>query len=207
MFSQKKILASLCFCLSAAQPAFAIENPVDTLPKADTPPIATDTPVTVEKERTVSPQVQKVLSTVIHPESFGIQGAKAIPFDEVAAFFAPYANKDITIGELIVLSRKVTDLYQRRGYPLSFCYIPIQDFKARVIKVIVIEGYVSGVTIEGNPGKTEQKIRDIANHLLAEKPLTQKTLDRYTNMLSLLPGLKKRAPWVPPAAGASVASS
>ena len=115
MFSQKHILVCLGFCLSAASPAFAIENPVDTLPKADTPPVSPDTPVTVEKERTVSPQVQKVLSTVIHPESFGIQGAQAIPFEEVAAFFAPYANKDITIGELIVLSRKVTDLYQRRA--------------------------------------------------------------------------------------------
>lgn len=190
MFSQKHILVCLGFCLSAASPAFAIENPVDTLPKADTPPVAPDTPVTVEKERTVSPQVQKVLSTVIHPESFGIQGAQAIPFEEVAAFFAPYANKDITIGELIVLSRKVTDLYQRRGYPLSFCYIPVQNFNAKVIKVIVIEGWVSGVTIEGNAGKTEQKIHDIADHLLTEKPLTQKTLERYTNMLSLLPGLK-----------------
>src|SRR5690606_22492678 len=147
MFRPKHILVCLGFCLSATSPAIAIENPVDTLPKADTPPIAPDTPVTVEKERTVSPEVQKVLSTVIHPESFGIHGAKAIPFEEVAAFFAPYANKDITIGELIVLSRKVTDLYQRRGYPLSFCYIPVQDFNARVIKVIVIEGYVSGVTI------------------------------------------------------------
>lgn len=171
----------------------AVENPVDTLPKAEAPKTRPQAEVQVEKQTQISPEVQKILETEVQPASFGIYGVKAVPFEEVSAFFAPYANKKITIAKIIELSNQVTAFYQQRGLPLSFCYIPAQNFNEPVITVVVIEGHIGSVKIEGNPGATEGKIREIIQPLLTEKPLTRATMERYTTMLGLLPGLKIQA--------------
>ncbi|MCB5184140.1 hypothetical protein LG201_02860 [Methylobacillus gramineus] len=173
--------------------SLAVENPVDTLPKAEMPKIRPQTEVNVETQITVSPEVQKVLDTEVQPQSFGIYGVKALPFEEVSAFFSPYANKKVTIAQIIELSRKVTEFYQQRGLPLSFCYIPAQNFNENIIKVVVIEGHVNSVKVEGNPGAAEEKIREIVAPLLTEKPLTRDAMERYTTMLGLLPGLRVQA--------------
>ncbi|MCB5187677.1 hypothetical protein LG200_06615 [Methylobacillus caricis] len=173
--------------------SLAVENPVDTLPKAEVPSIKPGAEVNVQQKAAISPEVQKILDTQIQPLSFGIYGVKAVPFEEVSAFFAPYTHKKITIAQLIELSRKVTDYYQQRGLPLSFCYIPAQNFNEKIIKVVVIEGHVNSVKIEGNPGASEEKIREVVAPLLGEKPLTRDTMERYTTMLGLLPGLKIQA--------------
>lgn len=171
----------------------AVENPVDTLPKAEAPKTRPQAEVQVEKQTQISPEVQKILETEVQPASFGIYGVKAVPFEEVSAFFAPYANKKITVAKIIELSNQVTAFYQQRGLPLSFCYIPAQNFNEPVITVVVIEGHIGSVKIEGNPGATEGKIREIIQPLLTEKPLTRPTMERYTTMLGLLPGLKIQA--------------
>lgn len=173
--------------------SYAVENPVDTLPKAEAPRTRPQAEVQVEQKSGISPEVQKILATEVQPASFGIYGVKAVPFEEVSAFFAPYANKKITIAKIIELSNQVTEFYQKRGLPLSFCYIPAQNFNEPIIKVVVIEGHIGSVKIEGNPGATEGKIREIIAPLLAEKPLTRPTMERYTTMLGLLPGLKIQA--------------
>lgn len=171
----------------------AVENPVDTLPKADVPKTRPNAKVEVEQQSGISAEMQKVLDTEVQPSSFGIYGVKAVPFEEVSAIFAPYANKKVTIARIIELSREVTQYYQSRGLALSFCYIPTQNFNDPIIKVIVIEGHVSSVKFEGNPGATEAKLREIVAPILAEKPLTRATMERYSTMLGLLPGLKIQA--------------
>ena len=172
---------------------YAVENPVDTLPKAETPKTRPQAEVQVETKQEISPELQRLMATEVQPASFGIYGVKAVPFEEVSAFFAPYANKRLTIGKIVELSNQVTQFYQQRGLPLSFCYIPAQNFTEPIIKVIVIEGHIGSVKIEGNPGATEEKIREITAPLLAEKPLTRTTMERYTTMLGLLPGLRIQA--------------
>lgn len=178
-----------------AMAAYSNENPVETLPKTDIPASRIpETQISIPpSDQSQSAEATRILNTVVRPEGFGISGVKAIPFKDISEIFAPYANKSITIGDLIKLSKKATDLYQQRGYPLSFAYIPIQDFKAKMIRVVVIEGYVNSIQIDGNPAKSEAKVREIAGHLLSERPLTQATLERYTSMLALLPGLKIKA--------------
>lgn len=184
----------LILSLSLVHPSIgAVENPVDTLPKADTPKTRPNAKVEVEQQSGVSPEVQKVLDTEVQPTSFGIYGVKSVPFEEVSAIFAPYANKKVTIARIIELSRKVTEYYQERGLALSFCYVPAQNFNEPIIKVIVIEGHVGSVKFEGNPGATEEKLREIVAPILAEKPLTRATMERYSTMLGLLPGLKIQA--------------
>ncbi|WP_027818259.1 ShlB/FhaC/HecB family hemolysin secretion/activation protein [Paraburkholderia bannensis] len=170
-------------------------NPLDALPQVNAPQKAPNVTVQVQQQ---TPQLQQLLATHITPTSFKVEGVKSIPFDEVVKRFAPLANHDITIGQLIETANDVTKLYQERGYALSFAFVPAQDFAGGVVRITVVEGYVGDVKVTGKPGKLEDKMRAIAAHIVEDRPLRTATFQRYINVLGLLPGLKVKANVPPP---------
>ncbi|MFP3740372.1 POTRA domain-containing protein, partial [Burkholderia sp. SIMBA_019] len=89
--------------------------PLDALPQINAPQKAPNVTVQVQQQ---TPQLQQLLATHLTPTTFKVEGVKSIPFDEVAQRFAPLANHDITIGQLIETANGVTKLYQDRGYAL-----------------------------------------------------------------------------------------
>ncbi|SFA80612.1 Hemolysin activation/secretion protein [Collimonas sp. OK607] len=198
------IAVSSAYCLMASYslPAHADGrsplqgNPADTLPKAEAPPSA---PVTINiQTQAVDPALQNLLASHLTPSRFQIAGVKTLPFDQVAALFAPLANRDTTVAELLAAANKVTQMYQDRGYPLSFAFIPAQSFENNVVVVTVVEGYVKNVKIEGNPGGNEERLKQIAEQLQQERPLRRATFERVAGILSLQPGVKIVANVAPP---------
>jgi hemolysin activation/secretion protein len=187
---------------ATATPAFAqthataVGNPLEALPQIQAPSRAPNVSVQIEPK---AEQLQRLLGTHLTPSKVQIDGVKAIAFAEVASHFSPLVGKDITIGQLVAAANDVTRLYEARGYALSFAFVPAQTFADGVVHVTVVEGYVSKVNIKGNPGGTERKIREIADHVLNERPLKQLTFERYVNALGLLPGVKVAATVQPPA--------
>ncbi|MGF6569504.1 hemolysin activation/secretion protein [Paraburkholderia sp. GAS333] len=170
-------------------------NPLDSLPQVKAPDRGPSVTVQVEQQ---APQLQELLARHLTPTRVQVEGVKSIPFDEVAQRFTPLVGKDITIGELIEVANGVTKLYQERGYALSFAFVPAQSFADGVVRVTVVEGYVSAVKVTGRPGAVEDKIRAIADHIVADRPLRRATFERYINVLGLLPGIKVAANVAPP---------
>jgi hemolysin activation/secretion protein len=180
--------------LLVAQQVNANGNPEDTLPKVESAKAAPSTPVDINRStEVVDPKLNQLLATKLTVENFDIQGVKSIPLEEVNAIYRPYVNQSLSLKEVIELTSKVTKLYANKGYPLSFAYIPAQDFGNHKVTVLVIEGYVGLVSLQGDYGPTESKIRSIVEPMLKEKPLTQKTMERSNSLLSLLPGLAIQA--------------
>ncbi|RDK03573.1 ShlB/FhaC/HecB family hemolysin secretion/activation protein [Paraburkholderia lacunae] len=170
-------------------------NPMDSLPQIKTPDKGPNVTLQVAPQ---APQLQELLARHLTPSRVQVEGVKSIPFDEVAQRFTPLVGKDITIGDLIQVANGVTRLYQDRGYALSFAFIPAQTFEAGVVRVTVVEGYVSAVKVTGKAGAVEDKIRAIADHITADRPLRRVTFERYINVLGLLPGVKVAANVAPP---------
>ncbi|MFM0740505.1 POTRA domain-containing protein [Paraburkholderia xenovorans] len=170
-------------------------NPMDSLPQIKAPDKGPNVTVQVESQ---APQLQELLARHLTPSRVQVEGVKSIPFDEVAQRFTPLVGKDITIGDLIQVANGVTKLYQDRGYALSFAFVPAQTFEDGVVRVTVVEGYVSAVKVTGKAGAVEDKIRAIADHIVADRPLRRATFERYINVLGLLPGVKVAANVPPP---------
>ena len=170
-------------------------NPLDSIPQVNAPDKGPNVTLQVQPQ---APQLQALLATHLTPTRFQVEGVKSIPFDDVAQRFTPLVGKDITIADLIQVADGVTKLYQARGYALSFAFVPAQTFENGVVRVTIVEGYVSEVKITGNPGKEEEKIRAIAEHIRADRPLRHSTFERYINVLGLLPGIKVAANVPPP---------
>ncbi|MEC5405591.1 POTRA domain-containing protein [Paraburkholderia sp. MPAMCS5] len=170
-------------------------NPLDALPQIKAPDKGPSVTVQVAPQ---APQLQALLARHLTPTRVQVEGVKSIPFDEVARRFTPLVGKDTTIGDLIEVANGVTKLYQARGFALSFAFIPAQTFEDGVVRVTVVEGYVSAVKITGKAGAVEDRIRAIAAHITADRPLRRATFERYINVLGLLPGVKVAANVPPP---------
>ncbi|AOK29922.1 sugar transporter [Burkholderia singularis] len=169
-------------------------NPLEALPQINTPQRPSVTVQVTPQEQ----QIQTLLARHLTPTSFQVEGVKSIPFAEISQRFTPLVGRDITIGQLIETANGVTKLYQDRGYALSFAFIPAQTFEGGVVRVTVVEGYVSNVKITGRPGAMEPKIRAIAAHITDDRPLHRATFERYVNTFGLLPGLSVKANVAPP---------
>lgn len=171
-------------------------NPLDTLPKleaAPAQPVVTDIQAPSQ-----NPAMQRLLASRITPSRFRIAGVESLPFETVAAEFAPLTNREITIAELLQAAANVTRLYQEKGYPLSFAFVPDQTFKDNIVVVNVVEGYVNDIKIQGNAGASAPRLRKIAEQLKTDRPLSQKSFDRITGILGLQPGMRIKATVRPP---------
>ncbi|KWR88569.1 ShlB/FhaC/HecB family hemolysin secretion/activation protein [Cupriavidus sp. IDO] len=170
-------------------------DPTQTIPKIA--PARPDSSVTVQVER---PQaaMQDLLNARLTPKRFRIEGSKTLPFEEIAAQFLPLANREITVGQLLEAANAVTKIYQERGYPLSFAFVPAQTFENGDVLVTVVEGYVSKVTVKGKPGPAEQRLRKIAEMLQQDRPLRQASFEHYVNVLAQQPGMQVAATVQPP---------
>lgn len=169
---------------------------------AETLPLLRDNQVPeLRSEIQIKPRsnpVDAVMAAKVTPQRFTIEGVKAIPFEEVAAKFAPLAGTTLTVGDLVKVSEEITAMYQKAGYALSFAFIPTQDFAGGVVRVTAVEGHVTKVTVDGDLGNMEPKVRAIAARIMAEKPLKRETFERYVNILGTLPGLTVSASVPPP---------
>ncbi|RQR57429.1 ShlB/FhaC/HecB family hemolysin secretion/activation protein [Burkholderia sp. Bp9126] len=170
-------------------------NPLDALPQINAPKKGPNVTVQVAPQ---APRLQELLSRHLTPTTFQVEGVKSVPFEEISRRFTPLVGKDITIGELIETANGVTKLYQERGYALSFAFVPAQTFDNGVVRVTIVEGYVSDVKVTGKPGAMESKIRAIAAHITADRPLRRATFERYVNTFGLLPGVSVKANVPPP---------
>ncbi|VVE02369.1 ShlB/FhaC/HecB family hemolysin secretion/activation protein [Pandoraea anhela] len=171
-------------------------DPMQSIPKIEAP--KAPAPTIRIQPPTQEDALKALLARKLTPQRFGIEGVKSLPFEQVAGLFAPMAGKEVSIGDLVETANQVTKMYQDAGYLLSFAFVPAQDFGDGFVRVTVVEGYISSTKISGTPGPSEQRLRDIAAHIEAERPLKRATFERYLNLLTLVPGMKIKADVQPP---------
>lgn len=68
---------------------------------------------------------------------------------------APYEGRELTLGQVREAARKITALYQEHGYFLARAYVPAQEVRDGVVEIIVLEGTLGEVLIDGNRYYTE----------------------------------------------------
>ncbi|MEI2415638.1 ShlB/FhaC/HecB family hemolysin secretion/activation protein [Orrella sp. JC864] len=180
---------ALCGANSAWAQGALRGNPVDALPPLERPatpqpPAAPQVPPPTAEQ--AAAQVR--LAQTIVPRHFDVQGVRSIDFAGVQAILEPLAGKQTTVGQLVQEVNRITALYRQAGYPLSFALLQQQNFANGLVVVTVVEGHIGSVRIDGEPGRSQDRLRALAQPLLDEKPLTQATLERQLNLMRQVPG-------------------
>ena len=202
-----RVLASLlCLSLSSAAladtlPSFLNSNetirnlPVPNLPADAYRPSAA--PLQVPDPGATAAQ-PLLMETRINLKTVQIEGGTIYPLNELAEIYKPLIGRQASLAELIEGTRNITRRYQQDGYLLSYAFLPQQNFDDGVARVVLVEGYVRDIQMQGDIGRVKGLLDRLAAKIQAERPLTRKTFERYTTLMSRIPGVTIQAQVPPP---------
>jgi len=128
---------------------------------------------------------------VLHKVRF--EGGTVYPLSELREHYQPLIGHTVSVGELQQFTERLTQRYQRDGYPLSYAYLPPQDLADGRVHVVLVEGYIHGVELVGDIGPAEAYLKQMMARLQAERPLTQEALERFIGLAQRIPGLTVQA--------------
>ncbi|WP_460097814.1 ShlB/FhaC/HecB family hemolysin secretion/activation protein [Pseudomonas sp. H3_C08] len=202
-----RVMASLLFlslssaALADTLPSFLNSNetirnlPVPNLPADAYRPSAT--PVQVPDAGAAAAQ-PLLMDTKIKLQTVQIEGGTLYPLNELAEIYKPLIGRQATLAELIEATRNITRRYQQDGYLLSYAFLPQQNFNEGVARVVLVEGYVRDIQIQGDVGRVKALLDKLAAKIQTERPLTRKTFERYTTLMTRIPGVTIQAQVPPP---------
>lgn len=196
----KLVTIAMLFSLpvSAQMPAFLNSNDVDNALPQPNVPADTYRPSIPSVSISQPQQQQLPLASLIYLKNIQIEGGSVYEFEEIAALFTDLVERTITLGDLLAATEKVTKRYQDDGYALSYAYLPQQNLLDGDIVVTIVEGYISEHQVVGEVGPVEKRILAMAKPLLSERPLKRETFERYTSLMSQIPGVRLVANVEPP---------
>ncbi|MDD3012852.1 MAG: ShlB/FhaC/HecB family hemolysin secretion/activation protein [Candidatus Gastranaerophilales bacterium] len=77
-------------------------------------------------------------------------GSKVIDVSELEKISSGMIGKEVSIEEVLELTKKITGIYKERGYLTSFAYVPPQKIENGVLEIAILEGKVGNIKIQGN---------------------------------------------------------
>ncbi|HWH90091.1 MAG TPA: POTRA domain-containing protein [Pseudomonas sp.] len=202
-----RVLASL-LCLSLSSAAFAdtlpsFLNSNETLRNLPVPNLPADAyrpsaaPLQVPDPGATAAQ-PLLMETRVNLQTVQIEGGTIYPLNELAEVYKPLIGRQASLAELIEATRNITRRYQQDGYLLSYAFLPQQNFDNGVARVVLVEGYVRDIQMQGDIGRVKGLLDRLAAKIQAERPLTRKTFERYTTLMSRIPGVTIQAQVPPP---------
>ncbi|MDD1012918.1 ShlB/FhaC/HecB family hemolysin secretion/activation protein [Pseudomonas rubra] len=129
------------------------------------------------------------------------EGGSIYPLSDLRDNYQSLVNRDVSLGELIDATQRLTQRYQQDGYLLSHAYLPEQDFADGRVRVVLVEGYIDDLELHGEIGPAAAYVEQLVSRLKAERPLTRATFERYVALMSRLPGFSLQARLSPAQAG------
>ncbi len=119
-------------------------------------------------------------------------GSTVYSAEELAPLYADLIGKTVSLTAVYDLARRITERYGSDGFVLSRAIVPPQELspKGAVIRIQVIEGYVSHVEWPPQLSRYRDFFTDYAARIISDRPTNIRTLERYLLLAGDLPGLK-----------------
>lgn len=101
-----------------------------------------------------------------------------------------FVGQPATRTNLKALTQAMTEAYGRSNVALFTIVVPRQDLSTGDLLVLVGEGYLQGVTLEGEvEGRPLKLVKAYAEKLTRERPTSRARLERYLSLIRDIPGL------------------
>lgn len=88
-----------------------------------------------------------------------IKGNTLLSESEIASVISGFHGRELGLLELKEASKKLTELYHKKGYILARAYVPDQNIEDGVVVFQVLQGNIGEIKIEGNKGYSSKFIR------------------------------------------------
>ena len=117
-----------------------------------------------------------------------VTGVRLLPARSVSAAVRPFEGHCLGIRQINGVLKELTLAYVRRGYVAVRAYLPEQDLSQGTLHVSVVEGRLSGITMNGS-GTAESGERQTAFPGLVGKPVNLRDVEQGLEQMSRLPGV------------------
>lgn len=196
------LLLTVSSC-ALADPLPSFLNSNDTIRNLPVPNLPADayrpTAAPLQVPEPGAAQAQPLLmGTKVHIKTVQIEGGTIYPLNELATLYQLLLGRDSSVADLIEATRSITRRYQQDGYLLSYAFLPQQTFENGVARVVLVEGYIKDYQLQGDVGRVKGLLDKLVAKLQAERPLTRKTFERYTTLMTRIPGVTLQAQVPPP---------
>jgi len=122
-----------------------------------------------------------------------VESATAFAPDELTSPYASLLGYNVTLAQVYAIANEMTAHYRAAGYVLSQVVVPVQTITNGRVRLQVVEGYLSRVQFAGAVSGRERMLHAVEQRLIAERPLSNRTLERELLLLNDLPGLVAQA--------------
>lgn len=143
-------------------------------------------------------QPGQILQQRIRIKRIELAGGKHYPVETWKPLLEPLTKRTIQVSELVAAAKAITQRYQDDGYFISFAYVPNQDFRSGVARIVLVEGHISQVRAAGDLGVHQMRVDRWIERLKAEKPLTRESFERFSVLMSRVPGMQMAMALNPP---------
>jgi len=118
-----------------------------------------------------------------------LTGASALTETELVESYRPFVGKPVSQADLAAIASAISDRYRAAGYHLSRAIVPPQDIKNGRVRIQVIEGSITEVSLKGE-GAEQFGIRPMLDPVLAEQPSRFATLERQLLLINGRAGVR-----------------
>ncbi|MCW5742426.1 MAG: ShlB/FhaC/HecB family hemolysin secretion/activation protein [Alphaproteobacteria bacterium] len=132
-------------------------------------------------------------SVTFTPIDIQVEGNTIYSRGELDALVRPLVGRQITASEIFKLAEAIQLKYRDDGYFLATVTVPPQRVADGRVRLVVTEGYISSVAVEGDVGPVAEKAKEYLENLVGKKPINISDLERYLLLTEDLPGISVKA--------------
>jgi len=125
--------------------------------------------------------------------SIRIAGNTDFAADTLHALVADAEGQTMTLAQLQALAGRITDYYQRHGFPLSRAIIPAQKIVDGNVTIQVLEARYGKVAVQNASRVNDALLDATAAPLQGGRPIANRELDHTLLLLSDIPGMTVNA--------------
>ncbi len=122
-----------------------------------------------------------------------IEGSTVYKKGDFFSLYKNLLNKEVSMGDVYRLAADFTAKYRNEGYILSKVTVPPQRIEKGLIRVKVVEGYISKINIKGDATDSDRLLKKFGKKIRRSRPLKATVLERYTLLANDLPGLRVKS--------------
>ena len=136
-------------------------------------------------------------SDKIYVEKFFFVGNRVLENTELKLAIQAYEKKRLSFQEITNVSNVITNYYRKKGYVISYAYIPEQVVKDSAIQISIVEGKIGEVTVNGITGKKLKFVQDFLEPLKGGIVLDSHILERSLLLINSFMGMTATATLAP----------
>lgn len=118
-----------------------------------------------------------------------VTGATVFSPEELRALYEPLIGNEVSLADILNIADEIEAKYRARGYIITRAYVPPQRVGDGVFTINVVEGYVSGLAVDGGDPGVRDLITSYLGPVLGSKPLQLQPMERGLLLSNDLPGV------------------